>query len=309
MINKIKYHLLPARLKTRWNFNEYLYYRMQEKSKSEIENFITEEELEYIEKYLNKDSHRNIFNSKQLFYARFKELMGRTLIVLAETPESTFMDFLEAKNKLILKPDNLYAGLGIYIVTYEKGNIVSIPSGMPDYNELQRKNYIAEEFVTQHTAYENIYGGCLNTIRVTTFLNDCSVPYILFAANQFGSRGSIVDNNDETSIWSIINTDTGIIEYTDIDSSTSLFNDKHPDSHADIMGFKNPYFDKIKELSLKAALKVPECRLIGWDIAVTNREEVIIIEGNVTPELDLYRRLTGKDLCMLYHILFKLGLR
>jgi len=316
MKNKIKYNLLPASIRRQWSFNEYLRHHMQDKSVKEISDFLSYEELTAIEKKLNKDEYRHIFNSKSEFYKYFGKYLKREAYAISDMTETEFFDFVKTHEKVVIKPDNMYAGIGISVIyssllekasqpgcnKFPKERILSINGNIVDsidllsYKELADKKYVIEDYVNQSSEYSSFHPYSLNTVRVTTLIDDLGTPHIIFAANQFGSNQSIVDNNDDTAIWAGIDLNTGLIDSVDIRDSDGFVFDKHPDSKKEFIGFRNPCFDEIKEIALEAATVVPECRLIGWDIAVREDNEVLIIEGNVTPELDLYQVISGKGL-------------
>jgi len=307
--NRIKY--LISGEKKRWSFDDYLFYHMQDMDRAERASIMSLQELEEAEKLLNKDSHREIFNSKRRFYETFHPVMSdyikRDIFFLRDHSYEEYRQFLSANKKCILKPDNMYAGLGIDIVDcrFENADYLDNSSHESDdknseayilWKEYFDKNYLAEELLESSAVYSSIYPESLNTMRITTLLDDEGVPHVIGAANQFGSRGSIVDNDDNSSIWANINVDTGIVDAVDTDERTGLINELHPDTRKPILGFENPHFDEVKELACQAALIVPECRLIGWDIARLSDGRLEIIEGNVTPELNLFQSMTGKGL-------------
>lgn len=58
-------------------------------------------------------------------------------------------------------------------------------------------------------------------------------------------------------------------------------------------GFKIPYWKKIKEMVLKAALVNDKVNLVGWDVAIS-KNGPLIIEGNRGPGFDLVQILLKK---------------
>lgn len=292
MINKIKYTLLPARIRRQWSFNEYLRHHMQSLSLKEIEAFLSVDELCELEKQLNSDSHRHIFNDKRNFNKIFSKYLKRDWASLDQMSEADFWQFVNMHEKVVFKPCDMYAGIGIFVIDGKtKASLTS-----ETFAELAKKHYIIEDYVNQYEAYSEFHPFSLNTIRVTTYISEGGTAEILFAVNQFGSNNSIVDNDDSTAIWAGIDLNTGIINAVDIRDSDGFVFDCHPDSGKKFIGFENPFFDKVRKLALEAAYVVPECRLIGWDIAVRDDGEILLIEGNVTPELDLYQIISGKGL-------------
>lgn len=310
-----KYERLPERLKNKWSREDFYYYRMQNMNVSEITDIASPDELWNREKILNDDRYRHIFNDKKEFFLKFsdnktKKILGedyirRNIIFLDSVSKEEYISFVEKNKKVILKPSDMYAGIGIYLVEngdgdkryYASSEGKKIPDDeVPDFETLREEHYIAEEYVFQASEYSEVFPESLNTVRVTTYINDEGKATILFAANQFGSSCSIVDNNDETAIWANIDIKTGTVTEPDIDEKSGLVFDIHPDTHAAIVGFKNLCWDEICNLALRLATAVPECRLIGWDIAVKKDYTLELIEGNVTPELELYQRISGKGL-------------
>ena len=68
----------------------------------------------------------------------------------------------------------------------------------------------------------------------------------------------------------------------------------HPDSQKVLLGFQYPNWNAVKEAVCKAALKVPNLRQIGWDVAVTETGEIEFVEGNSRPNFDA---LQSPDQC------------
>ncbi|MDE6530559.1 MAG: hypothetical protein K2K96_07275 [Lachnospiraceae bacterium] len=314
MINKLKYALLPGRLRRKWNYDDYLYYRMQEMSIKDIDLLLTPIELDTAERQLNSDSIRHIFNSKRAFYVGFKEFIIRDVLFGYDYSFQDFKVFIDKHKKIIIKPNDMYAGIGIYLLELE-GDVFKITPGSKNTSEVSLNtftngyesiqnvydfcidnHYCIEEYVTGHSSYQDIAPSSLNTIRVTTYINDEKKISILFIVNQFGYNGSIVDNNEDCCIWALTDIDTGVVTAVDIDARTGIIYDRHPDTGKDIVGFVNPHFDEVKKIAVCAAAKYKEARLIGWDIAIRSDGRIEIIEGNVNPELDLYQAISHKGL-------------
>jgi hypothetical protein len=53
-----------------------------------------------------------------------------------------------------------------------------------------------------------------------------------------------------------------------------------------MLGFKVPNWHIAIDSVIKAAEKLPQCRLIGWDVAITENGP-LLIEGNHEPDLCL----------------------
>ena len=75
--------------------------------------------------------------------------------------------------------------------------------------------------------------------------------------------------------------ENGVVFAEAIDQRDNLFYE-HPISKVKIVGFKVPKFKEAVEMVKEAAKVVPEIGYIGWDVAISENEPVIV-EGNCFP--------------------------
>lgn len=287
--NKRKYNKLPEHLRKRWSYRDFLDYRMQEMQPEDIEEFMTADELWAAEGNLNSDGFRDIFNDKRRFYERFPGYIRRKHMVLESGCEILLEAMFAECGRLIFKPAGMYAGIGVFAAS-------SMQELQKSFEEMVRECYVAEEFLNPVEEYATVYAHSLNTVRITTFMSDDGEPEILFAINQFGSGGSVVDNDDVFGIWAVIDTDTGVVTAAEVNPENGFVNDVHPDTLVPIVGFVNTHFEEMKKLVLLAAKEVPQCRLLGWDVTLRADGMPEIIEGNVSPEMELYQKISRKGL-------------
>ena len=66
-----------------------------------------------------------------------------------------------------------------------------------------------------------------------------------------------------------------------IDRDDNIFYE-HPISKIKIVGYEIPNYDKAINLVKECAKKIPEVKYVGWDVAITDKDAVII-EGNCFP--------------------------
>ncbi len=151
-------------------------------------------------------------------------------------------------------------------------------------NELQhymsKNNFdILETYIDQHDELKKLSPTGLNTIRVITMVNKDNTVDILGIRLRI-SVNSPVDNLASGNIACAVNVDTGIVEgngfYSDITKESVS---THPITGENLVGFKIPMFDLVKQKAKELALYKPENRCVGWDIAVTN-SGVDVLEGN-----------------------------
>ena len=72
---------------------------------------------------------------------------------------------------------------------------------------------------------------------------------------------------------------TGII-ITDGKDETNIVYEFHPDTNIRFKGFQIPKWKEVINVAKKAALAFDKTRYIGWDVAINDKGEVVIVEGN-----------------------------
>ena len=276
----------------------YLYYGFDHISKQQISEILFDDEVEYYEKLFNDDEYRHIFNSKKEFYRRFARYIHRDIFDPAKSSYEEYLEFIDKHPRIAVKADKLYGGMGFFVIDYGKNNENTNPRR--DYEGLKNGDVIAEEYVYNAQSYKKIYDKSLNTVRITTLIDINGKPQVIAAVNQFGSHGSITDNDEYDGIWAGCDTITGEIYCAEKNDVTAIYYDVHPDTGEKIIGFANSQWESIITLAKNAAKEVPECRLIGWDIAVLEDNTIELIEGNVTPELGIWQAMTHSGLRTLF---------
>jgi Sugar-transfer associated ATP-grasp len=144
---------------------------------------------------------------------------------------------------------------------------------------MERKRYdLAEQFVTQHPYLMQLSPSGLNTVRIFTQIFDNEV--IVLGGRLRVSVNSTVDNMAAGNIAAPIDLQTGRVcgpgVYSDI---TREAEDFHPVTGLPITGFVVPFWNDILELAETAALRIPDNKSVGWDIAI-REEGPELIEGN-----------------------------
>ena len=135
---------------------------------------------------------------------------------------------------------------------------------------------IVEEFIIQNKEINEFCKTSVNTIRVTTLYDNGKCTF-LPAIFRMGN-GGVVDNFHADGLAASIDLETGIVNSNGVDLNNNIF-EKSPATGKVIKGFKIPYWDLIKKTCEELAKVVPNSRLIGWDIAVTDKG-IDLIEGN-----------------------------
>lgn len=152
------------------------------------------------------------------------------------------------------------------------------------------ENLIFQETIKQSSTTAKLHPSSLNTIRIMTLILDNDVK-ILPSAFRMGVGKSKVDNASFGGIYCKINSD-GTLSNFAYDALGKRF-DKHPDG-GDFSQVKFDFMDKVVSMVKETAQRFPHFRLIGWDIAIDENDDPVIIEANLTMSgLDVIETICG----------------
>lgn len=141
------------------------------------------------------------------------------------------------------------------------------------------RNFLVQEKLVQHPDMARLNPTSLNTVRVLTFLHDDQV-HILAAVLRVGSPDSEVDNTSQGGYAVTIRSDGSLAplgqnkkwECTDTLPNGIRF--------ADVT---IPSYDRIINTVKALAARSAHFKIIGWDIAVAQNGDPVLVEYNVIP--------------------------
>jgi hypothetical protein len=252
------------------NYVNFGFYKLKNLERT---RYVTMRRSRKIERRFNDPEYASKFNNKHEFNLVFSEFISRKWIYAPNADKKEIMDFLNAVDKVVIKPTALSAGEGIYVLESTK-----IEGVNAFCKELKERAYLIEEFITQHPEIARLNPSTVNTVRIYTLIDNQGKCKIIFAALRVGGANSFVDNFHGGGVGYVIDLDSGVIKQPGVDIAGNEYI-CHPSSGVLMVGFRIPEWERLKDFVLRAAAVFPRSRYIGWDVAVTpNGFEMV--EGN-----------------------------
>ena len=272
------YLLTESMLHKCWNLNNANYISVLD-NKYLFEQFFTHYHLKVVK------SHA--YNINSVFLANGA--------VIQVNSKEEFTDFLMNLQKdspgscgiFIKKKEGSCGGKGIFKLSPAEIN-VNNPQLEVVFHNVIRSSYIFQEEVIQHEGISALNPYCLNTIRIDTFTNKQNISKILSSFIRLGVNRSYVDNVSSGGVFVGINLKDGTLcaeAYSDFSHGKGKTFKVHPETALKFEGYRIPYFQEAKELAIAAAQRLPQVKIIGWDIAI-QPDGPVLIEGNDTPGLN-----------------------
>jgi|LSQX01.2.fsa_nt_gb hypothetical protein len=231
---------------------------------------------------INNDEKYDIFDSKVLFNEHFAPFIHRRWMDMKTADREAFHAFTQGRDAVFAKPTRGTYGIGI--------ERISLIDEDPDevFERFAGRAYVLEEAIASCEALSRLNPSSLNTVRVVTITLDRTV-HIIGAALRIGRAGSVVDNNHSGGLSALVDIETGIV-FTPATNQNYERHVVHPDNGHPIVGFTIPCWQKIVSAVRDAALIHDDVGYVGWDVAVNDRDEVVLIEGNYNADPDVLQR-------------------
>lgn len=222
----------------------------------------------------------HVLKNKVDFNNYYSDFIGRDWLYSKDMTVDSLRSFLKKHEYVIIKPMAGLEGDGIKLVKF--GADVNVEAL---FDELKADDVLIEEKIIQHP--DMVFGNkSVNTIRVyTIYNNETNDIALLKTVVRAGIGESIVDNSHSGGCAYEIDRILGYIISPSY-CANGLITYIHPGTDICMLGRKIPYWKEMLEMCKKAARMLPACRLIGWDVTITERGP-FLIEGNHTPDLDM----------------------
>ena len=183
---------------------------------------------------------------------------------------------------VIIKPSRESKGKGVQLLKIQDG--IDVESGDPlakVFNQYN-KDFLIQEQVKQHEGMAALNPSSVNTLRILSYRSGMEV-LIIYSVVRIGRSGQVIDNQCAGGISTTISKDGRLGKF----AFGGYSNDgiEITDSGVILDGYQIPSFDKAISFVKKLHLKLPYFNIIGWDVAIQENGEPILIEYNVNPGL------------------------
>lgn len=261
-----------------FTFNEYVSYQFVDKDDAERRTFLSDRDSACLCYDLNDLEDRMVLANKAATYQKFKPYYGREAIVVASPKDyEAFQKFTERHVRFVKK--NALESCGRSVEMIDLMNTSASPYELFE-TWIKEGETILEELIIQNEELQTFNKSSVNTLRAITFhtRDDVVVPFFFFKT---GRKGSFVDNGAAGGLIIAVDRKTGVLGIA-ADEYGNRF-EKHPDSGVQFVGFQLPDWNQVNNLCKEMSAMLPTVRVIGWDLAYTDKGWVVI-EGNSMTE-------------------------
>ncbi len=268
--------ILCSSVKYKISFMDYFSFRFYSLDTNERNEYIGSGAMYEYQLKMNPRKHRTVLSDKIAFLKKFNDFAGRnwtTLSTLKKNAELADVFLNCASGKIVLKHSRGQAGKEVEVFESASLNRDSL------IEKMERHGFnLLETYVLQNDELMKLSPSALNTVRLITQLYKEEV--VIVAARLRISINAQVDNVSAGNIMVPVDKGSGKITgpgiYADITKPDEY---THPVTGIPFIGFQVPFWNECLQLVTQAALRIPENRSVGWDVAITNKGP-LLIEGN-----------------------------
>ncbi len=174
-----------------------------------------------------------------------------------------------ASDTLVAKFDASSRGRGVHVLTRGRDSLLGLTG---------KGDFVVQRFLRQSAFFDRFVTGSVATVRITTVRTPERSAHTRAHYLRLGRTG-------EESVASASNVRVPIVDADGRLGDTGALTDwtpitKHPDSGATFAGAVIPSFSSACRAVEALHDSLPQVEVIGWDVAVTDAEEVRIMEWN-----------------------------
>ena len=223
-----------------------------------------------------------LFPGENIVHSILKNMNGYYYYKGRPVFETEAISLCQNMDYVIIKPSVASKGRGVQLFTVKDGitdiNGLTIEQLFKQY----KSNFIIQERVVQHKDMAALNSTSLNTIRVLSYRSGMEV-LIIYSVVRIGRQGQIIDNQCAGGISTSVSKEGTLGEFAY--GGYTEDNIVYTDSGVELKGYQLPSYDKVLEMVKRLHLKLPYFNIVGWDVAIQENGEPILIEFNTNPGL------------------------
>lgn len=234
------------------------------------------------EAYGDKNMCDVLFPKDKVAHNVIKNMNGYYYLEGMPVSEEEALAFCQNIDDVVIKPSMAYSGQGVRSLTVKDGITDIEGLTIDQLFKKYDKNWLIQKKVKQHPAMSALNPTSVNTLRILSYRSGMEV-LIIYTVVRIGKKGQVIDNQCAGGISTTVAKDGKLGKYAFGGYSTD--NIIKTDSGVILDGYKVPSYDKAIAFVKELHLYLPFFNIVGWDVAIQENGEPILIEWNTRPGL------------------------
>ena len=219
-----------------------------------------------------------LFPGENIVHSILKNMNGYYYYEGKPVSEEEAISLCQNMGNVIIKPSRKSKGKGILLISVKDGITNVDGKNISQLFKEYKKDFLIQDWVRQHADMAALNPTSVNTIRVLSYRSEMEV-LIIYSVVRIGRSGQVIDNQCVGGISTTISKDGKLGKYAF--GGYTIDNIDKTDNGIILEGYQLPSFD----LATRLHLKLPFFNIVGWDVAIQEDGEPVLIEFNTNPGL------------------------
>lgn len=247
--------------------------------------------MDMAQAYLDKNNYENLFPSVRQPGSILKNINGYYYRNGLPITEEDAIEVCSDLERAIIKPTlDSCQGRNVMCFSTERGKL---KEGIITVKELFQRyncNFIVQKVIKQHPVIAALNPTSVNTIRVVTYRRGNEIIH-LSSILRVGRNGEVVDNGHAGGFCCGIKEDGYLKPEGYVVSENKI--KQETDNGIAFEGVKVPEYEKVIMTAYDLHFRLPYLNFIGWDFCVDEHNEVVLIEFNTEPDIEMMQLPNG----------------
>ncbi len=244
----------------------------------------------YIDAYRDKNIFDLLFPGENLAHTLVKNMNGYYYVEGRAVPRDEAESYCWNIDDVMIKPASAHSGYGVRKIAVKDGvtnlDNMTIAALFDKYG----KNFLIQKCIHQHAAMSALNPTSVNTLRILTFRSGMEV-LIIYSVVRIGRLGEVVDNQTAGGMSATIDDNGCLGKYAF--GGLTVDNLEKTDSGIVLEGYQLPSYKEALEMVKRLHLHVPHFNIVGWDIAIEENGDPLLVEWNTKPGLSQSAFMSG----------------
>lgn len=185
-------------------------------------------------------------------------------------------------DNVIIKPSLLSKGEGVQCISVKDGIVETLGINVEQLFRKYDKNFIVQDCLKQHADMSALNPTSVNTLRILSYHSGLDV-LIIYSVVRIGRLGAVIDNQSSGGISVTIDSEGRLGKYAFGGVGDNSI--EKTDTGIAVDGYQLPSYDKAINMVKRMHQNLPFFDIVGWDIAIDEVGNPVLIEYNTRPGL------------------------
>ena len=224
----------------------------------------------------------NLFPGENVVHSILKNMNGYYYYEGQPVSEEEAVCLCQNLERVIIKPSRKTHGSGVQMFSSKDGITDIKGKTVAQLFKEYKQDFLVQEWVRQHERMAALNSTSVNTIRVLSYRSGMEV-LIIYSVVRIGRSGSVIDNQCAGGISTTVSKEGRLGKYAF--GGYAEDNIIKTDTGIMLEGYELPSYYKVIEFVKRLHLLLPFFNIVGWDVAIQEDGEPVLIEFNTNPGL------------------------